>query len=221
VSLARGKKPARDLGSKLEGMYLAFQIARAHASWLVSKRAREERALAAERRMETLKSWFYLPLVSSGDSLSAAFVSSASASSSRLKSEPTTNSDSESDAEPVETDQDRRRTMLESIGEQELDEMKAARYDFSDDFRLPGETGGDSCSIHNIERPEVAVSTDAQPGSSTRPGKHRRVEDEEVSVTKKLRNSGAPRPGKTEDQPNGWNCLVCTLYVFKMRFKSM
>jgi hypothetical protein len=40
-----------------------------------SKRAREERALAAERRMEALKSWFYLSLVSSGDSLSAAFVS--------------------------------------------------------------------------------------------------------------------------------------------------
>lgn len=155
-----------------------------------SKRAREERALAAERRMEALKT---------------------SASSSRLKSEPTTNSESESDAEPVETDQDRRRTMLESVGGQELDEMKATRYDFSDDFRLPRETGGDSCSIHKIERPEAAVSTDAQPGSSTRTGKHRRVEDEEVSVTKKLRISGAPRSGKTEDQPDDWNCLVCTL----------
>ncbi|KAG1844051.1 WLM-domain-containing protein [Suillus subalutaceus] len=152
-----------------------------------SKRAREERALAAERRMETLK---------------------ASASSSR---QPTTDSESEPDAEPLETDQDRRRTMLESLGGQELDEMKAARYDFSDDFRLPGETGGNSCSIHKIERPEAAVSTDAQPDSSTRPGKHRRVEDEEVSVTKKLRISGAPRPGKTEDQSDSWNCLVCTL----------
>jgi hypothetical protein len=153
-----------------------------------SKRAREERALAAERRMEMLK---------------------ASTSSSRLKSEPTTDSESESDAE--ETDQDRRRTMLESIRGQELDEMKAAKYDFSDDFKLPGETGGDSCSIHIIERPEAAALTDAQPGSSIRPGKHRRVEDEEVSVSKKSRKSGAPRLGKTEDQPDGWNCLVCTL----------
>lgn len=165
-----------------------------------SKRAREERALAAERRMETLK---------------VAFVSSesASASSSRMKSEPITDSEPESgsDVEPLETDQDRRRTMLESVGGQELDEMKAEKFDFSDDFRLPGETGGGSCSIHKIERPGAVVSTDARPGSSTRPGKHRRVEDEEVSVTKKLRNSGAPRPGKTEDRPDGWNCLVCTL----------
>ncbi|KAG2347719.1 WLM-domain-containing protein [Suillus weaverae] len=169
-----------------------------------SKRAREERALAAERRMETLKGWF--------------------SSSSRLKSEPITDSEPESgsDVEPLETDQDRRRTMLESVGGQELDEMKAEKFDFSDDFRLPGETGGGSCSIHKIERPGAVVSTDARPGSSTRPGKHRRVEDEEVSVTKKLRNSGAPRPGKTEDRPDGWNCLVCTLYVFfEMRFRSM
>jgi hypothetical protein len=203
-------------------MCFAFQVAGAHASWLVSKRAREERALAAERRMEMLKGWFCLALISSGDSLlaSVAFISSASTSSSRLKSEPTTDSESESDAE--ETDQDRRRTMLESIRGQELDEMKAAKYDFSDDFKLPGETGGDSRSIHIIERPEAAALTDAQPGSSIRPGKHRRVEDEEVSVSKKSRKSGAPRLGKTEDQPDGWNCLVCTLYVFfEIRFRSL
>ncbi|KAG2147593.1 WLM-domain-containing protein [Suillus clintonianus] len=161
-----------------------------------SKRAREERALAAERRMQTLKT---------------AFASSASASSSRLKSEPITDSESESDAEQPETDQDRRRIMLESVGGQELDEMKATKYDFSTDFRLPGETGGDSRTIHTIKRPGAAVLIDAQPGPSTRPGKHRRVEDEEVSVIKKSRTSGASRPGKTEDQPNGWNCLVCTL----------
>jgi hypothetical protein len=111
--------------------------------------------------------------------------------------------------------------MLESVGGQELDEMKATRYDFSDDFRLPRETGSDSGSIHKIKRPEAAVSTDVQPGSSTRLGKHRRVEDEEVSVTKKLRISGVPGSGKTEDQPDDWNCLVCTLYVFEMRFRSM
>lgn len=161
-----------------------------------SKRAREERALAAERRMETHK---------------IASVSSASASSSRLKSEITTGSESEYEAEPLETDQDRRRTMLESVGGQELDEMKAARYDFSDDFRLPGEIGFDSCNIHKIERPDAAVSTDAQPGSSTQPDKNRRVVDEEISVAKKSRISGASRPDSTEDQPDGWNCLVCTL----------
>lgn len=160
-----------------------------------SKRAREERALAAERRMETHK-------IAS---------SSASASSSRLKSEITAGSESEYEAEPLETDQDRRRTMLESVGGQELDEMKATRYDFSDDFRLPGETGFDSCNIHKIERPDAAVSPNAQPGSSTQPGKHRRVVDEEISVAKKSRISGASRPDSTEDQPDGWNCLVCTL----------
>ncbi|KAG1805055.1 WLM domain-containing protein [Suillus plorans] len=168
-----GEKPALDLGRKLE-----------------------ERALAAERRMETHK---------------ITSVSSASASSSRLKSEITTGSESEYEAEPLETDQDRRRTMLESVGGQELDEMKAARYDFSDDFRLPGEIEFDSCNIHKIERPDAAVSTDAQPGSSTQPGKHRRVVDEEISVAKKSRISSASRPDRTEDQPDGWNCLVCTL----------
>ncbi|KAG2157884.1 WLM-domain-containing protein [Suillus bovinus] len=154
------------------------------------KRAREERALAAERRMETLKSWF------------------SSASSSRLKSEATTGSESESDVELLETDQDRRRTMLESVGGQDLNEMKAASYDFSDDFRLPGEIGSNSCSIHKIERPEATVSTDAQPGSSTRPEKRRRAQDQEPSVTKKFQIFDAPKP---EDQLNGWNCLVCTL----------
>ncbi|KAG0705701.1 WLM-domain-containing protein [Suillus ampliporus] len=161
-----------------------------------SKRAREERALAAERRMQTLK---------------AAFASSASASSSRLKSEPTTDSEIESDDESLETDQDRRRTMLESVGGQELDEMKAAKYDFSEDFRLPGGTAGDSCSIREIESPGAALLSEAQAGPSTRPGKHRRVEDEDESVTKKLRTSGAPRLDRTDDQPGGWNCLVCTL----------
>ncbi|KAG1747196.1 WLM-domain-containing protein [Suillus paluster] len=161
-----------------------------------SKRAREKRALAAEGRMQTLK---------------AAFASSASASSSRLKIEPTTDSESESYYGSLETDQDRRRTMLESVGGQELDEMKAEKYDFSEDFKLPGGTTGDSYNIHKIKIPGAAQFTNAEPGSSTRPGKHRRVDDDEVSVTKKLQTSSAPRPDKTEDKPGGWNCLVCTL----------
>ncbi|KAG1747179.1 WLM domain-containing protein [Suillus paluster] len=63
------------------------------------KRAREERTLAAERRMQTLK----------GLALS-------SPSSLRLKSELTTDSESEPDHASLEIDQDRRRTMLESVG---------------------------------------------------------------------------------------------------------
>ncbi|KAJ8593352.1 WLM-domain-containing protein [Rhizopogon salebrosus TDB-379] len=158
-----------------------------------SKRAREERALAAERRMETLKTAFTS--------------SSASASSSRLKNEPTSDPEIESDAEALETDQDRRRTMLESVGGQELDEMKAARYDFSEDFRLPGDIAGGSCS----DDTNAILLTDEKAGSSTRPGKHRRLGDEEVSVAKKSRTSEAPSSDKTEHQPDDWNCLVCTL----------
>jgi len=112
--------------------------------------------------------------------------------------------------------------MLESVDGQELDEMKATKYDFSEDFRLPGEAGG----IHKNESPEAALSesTEAQAGSSTRPGKHRRVEDEEVSITKKLRTSDPPLSHKTQDQLDSWNCIVCTLYVFfefKFGFRSM
>ncbi|OAX43141.1 WLM-domain-containing protein [Rhizopogon vinicolor AM-OR11-026] len=164
-----------------------------------SKRAREERALAAERRMQTLK---------------VAFASSASASTSRLKNEPepTPDSETESDDETPETDQDRRRTMLESVGGQELDEMKASKYDFSEDFRIPGGTGGGSCGDQKIDGADAAPLTEAPTGLSTRPGKHRRVEDEEVSVPKKSRTSDAPSAdNKKEHQPDGWNCLVCTL----------
>jgi hypothetical protein len=211
--------PVQDLGRRLEGPYLAFPIIMTKSSWLASKRAREERALAAERRMETLKGRSFFPSwVLSGSyikSILAAFASSsASASSSRLKNEPTSDPEIESDAEALETDQDRRRTMLESVGGQELDEMKAARYDFSEDFRLPGDIAGDLCS----DDTNATLLTDEKAGSSTRPGKHRRLGDEEVSVAKKSRTSEAPSSDKTEHQPDDWNCLVCTLYVVKVKF---
>ncbi|KAG1859434.1 WLM domain-containing protein [Suillus tomentosus] len=125
-----------------------------------SKCAQEECVLAAERRMEMHK---------------IASISSVSAFSSCLKSEITIGSESEYEAESLETGQDRRRTMFKSIGGQELDKMTATRYDFSDNCRLPGETGFDSCNIHKIECPDAAVSTDAQPSSSTQPGKHQHV----------------------------------------------
>jgi len=131
-----------------------------------------------------------------------------SGSSSRLKNEPTLDSESKCDVEELETDQDRRRTMLESVGGKELDDMKAAKYDFSNEFRLPGEVGGGSCT-KTTELIEAPIGSSTRPG----PGKHRRVEDEEGSVTKKLRTSGTSSFSKIQHQQNDWNCLVCTLYV--------
>jgi len=186
-----------------------FCLAKQKAHGWFSKRAREERALAAERRMNTLKGLSFFPLTSPFyPSALAAFASSSSASSSRLKNEfePAPDSETESDAEALETDQDRRRTMLESVGGQELDEMKAEKYDFSDDFRLPGGTDGDSCNGD-----EAALLTETQ--ASSAPGKRQRVKDDEISVPKKSRMFHTPSSDKTKHQQDGWNCLVCTLYV--------
>lgn len=104
--------------------------------------------------------------------------------------------------------------MLESIGGKELDEMKAARYDFSEDFRLLEEVGGGSYDA------KAALLTEAPTGSSSRPGKHRRVEDEEVSVAKKSRTSDTPSSEKIQHKQDGWNCLVCTLYVFQFHRRN-
>ncbi|KAH9849702.1 WLM domain-containing protein [Lenzites betulinus] len=84
----------------------------------VSKRAREERALAAERRLLALQG------------------KGTSNTPSQEDRSDTESTEEEYDA-PHETDQDRRRTMLEASDEKELDGMKTAKRDFLSDFILP------------------------------------------------------------------------------------
>ncbi|KAI0367791.1 WLM-domain-containing protein [Pilatotrama ljubarskyi] len=85
-----------------------------------SKRAREERALAAERRL--------LALQGRG-------VTDAPASPSRNAEE--SDSGEEGYEHAPETDQDRRRAMLESTDQTELDGLKTSKKDFFADFILP------------------------------------------------------------------------------------
>ncbi|RPD74820.1 WLM-domain-containing protein [Lentinus tigrinus ALCF2SS1-7] len=80
-----------------------------------SKRAREERALAAERRLLALQ----------GKDKGTA-----------PRDESDDDEDSDYECAP-ETDQDRRRTMLDSADKSELDGMKAWQRDYSSDFIFP------------------------------------------------------------------------------------
>ncbi|EMD34058.1 hypothetical protein CERSUDRAFT_97984 [Gelatoporia subvermispora B] len=105
-----------------------------------SKRAREERALAAERRLLVLQG--------------------RAGPSSKLVSPPQNtgpeaedaSGSSDEDAGPRETDQDRRRTMLEAMGQADLEELKAARTDYSDDFMIPAAGPRDGASVASAAR---------------------------------------------------------------------
>lgn len=81
-----------------------------------SKRAREERAMAAERRLLALQQ------------------TSGSSNATSVNEEDELDSD---DGRPTETDQDRRRTMLDSMSASEAGTLKAFATDFADDFILP------------------------------------------------------------------------------------
>ncbi|KIM84879.1 hypothetical protein PILCRDRAFT_817694 [Piloderma croceum F 1598] len=98
-----------------------------------SKRAREERALAAERRIMALQS-------------QAASSSSSSSAQAPDDGDPATESD-DSDEEIGETDQDRRKAMLDASQDIDIDNFK---YDFPDDFDFnlphPGSTQG-ACDL--------------------------------------------------------------------------
>ncbi|KAL1949510.1 hypothetical protein VTO73DRAFT_8391 [Trametes versicolor] len=81
-----------------------------------SKRAREERALAAERRLLALQ---------------------GKGASDAKKEEDASDEGDEDYDDPRETDQDRRRVMLESTDGAGLDSLKASQRDFFADFILP------------------------------------------------------------------------------------
>ncbi|KDQ57192.1 hypothetical protein JAAARDRAFT_35796 [Jaapia argillacea MUCL 33604] len=92
-----------------------------------SKRAREERAMAAEKRLKALQ----------GHAVTSTTL--------KLEDESQTEDDDEVFEESHETDQDRRRTMLEAGDKTEFDDLKATAVRFTDDFILPP---ADSFSSH-------------------------------------------------------------------------
>ncbi|KAL7279221.1 hypothetical protein ACG7TL_007061 [Trametes sanguinea] len=93
-----------------------------------SKRAREERALAAERRLRALQGI-----------------------ASDKPAEPTVESDSEDDGYvegPPETDQERRNGLLTSIDKGELDDLRTSRQTYLSEFFLPpASTAGPSSEL--------------------------------------------------------------------------
>ncbi|KAI0342765.1 WLM-domain-containing protein [Trametopsis cervina] len=121
-----------------------------------SKSAREARALAAERRLSALQS------------------STSGPSSTSAKPEPSEDTDSGSDSDEnndstqfvAETDQDRRRTMLESDGDGKG--LKASFGDFVDDFVFPTFDGSDS-EMQAASRTGPTISS----GSSKGKGKEK------------------------------------------------
>ncbi|KAI6151961.1 WLM-domain-containing protein [Pisolithus tinctorius] len=160
-----------------------------------SKRAREERALAAEKRVHSLRAPAALMLP------------------------PTVKRASEFEEEeiPAETDEDRRRTLLESTDQQELDSLKATNYDFSDGFLLPRDTSEDrrARQTHTIG---PGTASDDRAHSSFEHGnrKKRSLNDVPSPLShKQQRTLNAESPNcppttkRPEDDP--WNCLVCTL----------
>ncbi|OJT07459.1 hypothetical protein TRAPUB_1702 [Trametes pubescens] len=98
-----------------------------------SKRAREERALAAERRLLALQG--------------------KGASDVKKEEEESDEGDEDYD-DPRETDQDRRRVMLESTNGAGLDSLKASQRDFFADFILPPTAS----SSQSAPRPSVSSS---------------------------------------------------------------
>ncbi|KAF9820906.1 hypothetical protein IEO21_01133 [Rhodonia placenta] len=106
-----------------------------------SKRAREERALAAERRLQALQN-------------------QASTSTAQLPQDVSEDESSDTEVIP-ETDQERRQAMLDSLGDANLESLKTFRTDFSSDFVLP-ETSHSSTSTSRDPDPAEAAACDVQ-----------------------------------------------------------
>ncbi|KAF9247276.1 WLM domain-containing protein [Melanogaster broomeanus] len=177
-----------------------------------SNRAREERALAAERRIQALQG-------------------GASTSSPAMPSGVEDNSDSDSadEKEHVETDQDRRRVLLETVDQKDLDSLKTAEYDSADDgFLLPNAGPSRNSLDVQITRDEGS-GRDPFPGKPGRRKASPRVEDILPAVPRKKQKTlqtqlplvGNERdiaqtrftaPTSAKREPGGvWDCLVCTL----------
>lgn len=170
---------------------------------LCSKRAREERALAAEQRIQALQ---------------------GKASSSNLVP-PVVGDDSESEDEKsdTETDYDRRRTLLEVIEEKDLDALRATMFDPAQDFLLP--SVGSSCGVED-PRDSItsstfgAVSGPASGGFSRiktspsdedciRPRKKRKTSQSKLIFTSQTTPAVTETTKAEREDP--WDCIICTL----------
>jgi hypothetical protein len=172
---------------------------------LFSKRARAERALAAERRIH----------------------GGVSTSSATTPSGVEDNMDSADEKEHAETDQDRRLTLLETIDQKDLDSLKTAEYNSAhDDFILP--SAGPSRQFGDFR--DAQIVHDSGEGSArdffpNRPGGRKNYPSTPPRKRQKTLQSELPFVGNESDieqtrfmapaiakEPEGaWDCLICTL----------
>jgi len=154
-----------------------------------SKRAREERALAAEQRIQ--------------------------ASTSNLPIPPVVGIDPELEGEKrdSETDYDRRCTLLEVIEEKDLDALRVTILDLTQDF-LPsvGSSGewGNICGIDDFTSGGFGrIETSPSAETSTRPRKKRKASQSKLVF---MPHSTPTVTEATKAKREGaWNCTVCTL----------
>ncbi|KZP23769.1 WLM-domain-containing protein [Athelia psychrophila] len=196
-----------------------------------SKRAREERALAVERRLKAMQS-------KSG-------IASSSSISQPLKAENSeAESDSDAEVEVCETDGDRRKTMQDAAQINDIDDLKfkfIAGFQFkfptNGDSKMPtsratGSTSSTASPSHSKGKDSsqrtavIAGASSSQKKQPTSFAMGNLVKDE-VNLRKKeslgLALSGDQRLGRSSfraktDAPkeqdkslNSWDCLVCTL----------
>lgn len=148
-----------------------------------SKRAREERALAAEKRISSLE-------VKKVDE----------------------------DDVPVETDKDRRQTLLESLDRRELNSLKAVNCDFSSDFLRPHDTSENQhvCQTDTIG-PGTSTEDGGRPSLSSAHGDKKKRLSNDVSSPLSRKKQRTPVAGDWENLPTAveledpWSCLACTL----------
>ncbi|KAJ7284943.1 WLM domain-containing protein [Mycena rebaudengoi] len=168
-----------------------------------SKRAREERALAAERRIRALQGQ-----------------TSASAST-HVSSEDDEDPESEEDELLGETDSDRREALLRSEDSQDLQKLNGGTSwrDFEDEFVF---TGGEVIEIPSDDEDDLPVASgsrlkDSQTRTSAPLGLGKLVQSE-ISLRKKESLGMAPVKGggrvigvtRAAGEPE-WACNVCTL----------
>ncbi|TFY67752.1 hypothetical protein EVG20_g3832 [Dentipellis fragilis] len=184
-----------------------------------SKRAREERALATERRLRALQ---------------------GKAPSPEPKVEDASDDESDGDEEVKETDLDRRKTMLDSVGQSDFDGLKSGTLaDFWGDFILPESSktvatsarpkktnNADSSlppmAARQVKLEEMRTAMTSSPGitadpdipSSSRSG----ADNTRLSSgAQQTRTQGTPITRQVgnlrqrQDSNPKWSCLVCTL----------
>ncbi|CCM00098.1 uncharacterized protein FIBRA_02125 [Fibroporia radiculosa] len=152
-----------------------------------SKRAREERAVAAERRLKALQS-------------------QANTSTPATHNQPQDDSENESDVEILhETDNDRRRAMLDAMEQADIDSLKISGTEFSSEFVFPStsaplqphdpeEQNYPICDVQVLPR----ASGVGAAGLSTLPNSNNNLGD-----VSELAGSSGNGFGKTKNMPYG------------------